>query len=693
MTDVYDTAVTIKDTHFTSFTYGRNAQKNGKTAVWPTIPDNDEIDCVYFTWAVLHKVMSDDGKTPKSNQQKAIYVSNWETKTTNTAEETAAHLHSLVEEGHINIQGPVKAIANEGFGSIINIADIKKGDFVQWWRKTGNSNRWNSGHSVIAADDITTNSAGEYVLEVLGAHYTNTSNPNTPFEKTQNLTGFKVFAARYTGGGAAADAEAAQVTAETPPIPTISVQSRATDIATKLLTFYNTYAEMPITHNSSTINIRVAYHINSGTRLTNAINNRNANPVIKAFLANYNKNGVLVGKGSASDLQNVLQDAVAAGHISSLNEQKIREFQSSTIYSADPAKNLGYGVSCDCSGFVSLAYRNLIDTIPLELGKFPKKHSSYLWPGGKVLGHVFTQIAKPEDMKPGDAIAMNGHVRMVQSVDTTDPNYVIFHSIEITSKYSHPDYADGSGVMRRMWRYPKGGTFKIEGGKVKFKNKDGSVVNREEWYDSDSSWHSNTNKILGYTHYPPLYDATTTTSTSTSSINSNPKRAYYAVAGWDEEGAGLRAAKSWRDEVMAASSYDESSTYFPEPFVANSVESFRNHWSVMKDTDIIVKEVRIYLPPVDRWFAEDVPDGLQFCSSSGFEVMPKSDIANLNQLQWDAEGELQIIGDYTGSIPDSRPWCPAQILADNQQIYVLGEPDKVAFSAAENQYQSIDGWV
>ena len=167
--------------------------------MWPTIPDNDEIDCVYFTWAVLHKVMSDDGKTPKSNQQKAIYVSNWETKTTNTAEETAAHLHSLVEEGHINIQGPVKAIANEGFGSIINIADIKKGDFVQWWRKTGNSNRWNSGHSVIAADDITTNSAGEYVLEVLGAHYTNTSNPNTPFEKTQNLTGFKVLHWRRGG--------------------------------------------------------------------------------------------------------------------------------------------------------------------------------------------------------------------------------------------------------------------------------------------------------------------------------------------------------------------------------------------------------------------------------------------------------------------------------------------------------------
>jgi len=674
MTDVYATATTVKNTHFTGYTYG-SSTFSGSPNAWPTIPNNDKIDCVYFTWAVLHKVMIDEGKTPSSKQRSAIYISNWKTQQNLT-------LHSAVEQGLKGIQGPVTAIVDEGLGDNISISDIKKGDFVQWWRKTGGSTKWNSGHSVIAADDIVKNSSGEYELKVLGAHWTNTSNPNTPYEKTQNLTGFKVFAARYT--------VAAAVTA---PAATISVQSRATDVAAELLAYYNTYAEMPITHGSSTITVRVPYHMNTtddggnATKWKKVGEQNRADDNMNPFLKNYSSD-CRIGKGRADDLRELLQGAVDAGHVQTpITQAILRAWLSSSPYS-DPAGQDGYGISCDCSGFVSYAYQHLFEHFSLPHENFKRKPSGTFRPKKKFNDVVFVEVSKPEDLRPGDAIGMIGHVRMIQDVNITS-THVEFYSIEITAKKNHADYSDGSGALGRLFRYPLGCSFKWSSHskpRVICKDSSGSSQSREE--KVNGSWTTSSDKIYGYSRYPPLYDATT----STSSLNTNPKRAYYAVAGWDEDEAGLRAAKTWRDEIMATSSYDESSTYFPEPFVANSVESFRNYWSVMKDTEIIVKEVRVFLPPVDNWFADQIPDGLEFGSSSGFEVMSESELANLGKLQWDSEGLLHIIGNHTGDISDSRPWCPAQLFANSQQIKVYGEPHEVAFSEEEDEYDWIDNW-
>ena len=192
MTDVYSIGTSVRDC-FMGYSFGE-PRLSDDPVVWPNMPDNCMINCVYFTWAVLHEAMLVDGITPKSSQRSAIYISKWKTEPNLT-------LDDAVEQELDGIKGPITAIVDQGLGVEVDVSDIMQGDFVQWWWKSAGSVEWNRGHSVIAAGDIVDCGGGDYDLNVLGAHYNDPLNPDSVHEKIQHLntTDYKIFAARYTG--------------------------------------------------------------------------------------------------------------------------------------------------------------------------------------------------------------------------------------------------------------------------------------------------------------------------------------------------------------------------------------------------------------------------------------------------------------------------------------------------------------
>ena len=175
---------------FDGFSYGTGRSDRSSFSAYPGTSDNNRVNCVQFTYAVLCEVINHadfasttgvSGLSPTDEMKDFVYIKSF-----------SGSIHDLVEKNDFSMQGPVGAIVQTDtpFGDQVDVNNMEPGDFCQYWWKVGG--KWARGHSVIIASMPTqTDNGVQY--QVYGAHNRSQS---VPFLKTINFDGMKVFAAR-----------------------------------------------------------------------------------------------------------------------------------------------------------------------------------------------------------------------------------------------------------------------------------------------------------------------------------------------------------------------------------------------------------------------------------------------------------------------------------------------------------------
>ncbi|MBK9447833.1 MAG: glucosaminidase domain-containing protein [Bacteroidetes bacterium] len=212
----------------------------------------------------------------------------------------------------------------------------------------------------------------------------------------------------------------------------------------KLDQFYNDFSKIKVKSGDKVIEVTPPYHINRGDRMDNAAAARKANPKVAALIADLVSQGKVnslakIGKAQPADLKAILEEAVSQGLVKH-DASAMHEFLSK------------YGLSTDCSGYVSQALNFLMDgnqTIDKKDGLQPGNYGSGSLKGGTT---DFTKI-EIANVKAGDTMHVEGHIRIINEVVVED-KIVYFRTAESTGATNKETGNDG--LMTRWWKSQDG---------------------------------------------------------------------------------------------------------------------------------------------------------------------------------------------------------------------------------------------
>lgn len=243
---------------------------------------------------------------------------------------------------------------------------------------------------------------------------------------------------------------------------------KAGSTGNKLDEFYQDFSNIKVVHGDKTVNVKPPYHINDGKRKTAAIAARDANPKVKSFinkLASDGKisSGAKIGKSQPADIKAILEAAVDQGLVTH-DSAKMVDFLAK------------YGLSVDCSGYVSQALNFLMDgnkTVDSKDGLVPNNTGSGSLKGGT---DNFTKV-NIGDVKAGDTMHLSGHIRIINEV-VKDGKIVYFRTAESTAAVNPKD--NENGLMTRWWKWD--GTKKYRS----WENQNGAhpAANDKSWVES-----------------------------------------------------------------------------------------------------------------------------------------------------------------------------------------------------------------
>jgi hypothetical protein len=149
-----------------------------------------------------------------------------------------------------------------------------------------------------------------------------------------------------------------------------------------------------------------------------------------------------VGKAEPEHVRAMLQGALDAGAVPGqgpgLTEAMLKDFLS----------DLGVGV--DCSGFVCQALKRLM--AEAQRGERISTSSGYLRGGGGHNPRAFDLVAAPRDLRPGDTMWKDGHIRIVTRVRAAGDGAVEFTTAESSS-------VGLIGPVAKEWRCPDAARF------------------------------------------------------------------------------------------------------------------------------------------------------------------------------------------------------------------------------------------
>ncbi len=168
------------------------------------------------------------------------------------------------------------------------------------------------------------------------------------------------------------------------------------------------------------VSVRTPYHMNAGSRKTNAEANRSASAADNKVINNNADWLDQHGKADPEGLRKTVQAAVDEGRIKAAGE----------TLTADEIRGwmLKYGIGVDCSGFVSQALNDVTGEMAREAGVSAPKSFDVGNTGADALNWrdnptKFTQVAHPSALKAGDTMWMPGdvsHIIIITSVQKTD---------------------------------------------------------------------------------------------------------------------------------------------------------------------------------------------------------------------------------------------------------------------------------
>lgn len=149
-----------------------------------------------------------------------------------------------------------------------------------------------------------------------------------------------------------------------------------------------------------------------------------------------------VGKSTPEDIQSILQAAVDQ-HPGRIQPGPGKKYPDAT----DMRQWLiTYGIGIDCSGFVSQALNEVMSQVygrPLKKKERLNKGSSELKGGNR----TFERVEQPDQIRSGDTMHIEGHIRIVTSKQQTSEGYIQFTTAE-----SHAGKQD-IGLDSASWRY------------------------------------------------------------------------------------------------------------------------------------------------------------------------------------------------------------------------------------------------
>jgi flagellar protein FlgJ len=212
-------------------------------------------------------------------------------------------------------------------------------------------------------------------------------------------------------------------------------------VGAKLDKFYNDFANIKVVHGDKTVIVKPPYHINDGKRKTAALAARAANPTVNEFinkLASAKKitGNAKVGKSQPADIKTICEAAVDAGLVKH-DSAELVDFLAK------------YGLSVDCSGYVSQALNFLLD------GNMTQDGKDNLKPGNVGSGSLkggtdnFTKVAIG-DVVAGDTMHLSGHIRIINEV-VKEGGIVYFRTAESTAAVNPKD--NENGLMKRWWKW------------------------------------------------------------------------------------------------------------------------------------------------------------------------------------------------------------------------------------------------
>ncbi len=206
---------------------------------------------------------------------------------------------------------------------------------------------------------------------------------------------------------------------------------------------------------SETVAVHPPYFMNSertersAQRLTAALEHReSASPEMQRFISEVGRTTrhggmgmgrALVGKSTPEEIQTILQQALdrglvqAEGGRSHPNSTDLREWL------------VQYGIGIDCSGFVSQALNRLMERghgRDLESSETIGTNAAGLSGGTR----QFERVDRPDQLRVGDTMHIEGHIRIIMNVQTGTDGVVF------TTAEAHAGSTD-AGPDRATWRY------------------------------------------------------------------------------------------------------------------------------------------------------------------------------------------------------------------------------------------------
>lgn len=211
--------------------------------------------------------------------------------------------------------------------------------------------------------------------------------------------------------------------------------------------FYEEFSRIKVHYRGNTIEVIPPYHINKNSkkrkRKKNAEKARKKNKNVQEMLDNLELQrkihpDTLKGKAQPSELKVILEAAVRQGLVEH-EENAMHAFLST------------YGLSVDCSGYVSQALNYLGDgnmTIDArDRLKARDTHSSTLKGGTPRFKEV-----KIERLQEGDTMHLKDHIRIVNEV-VKEGDIIYFRTTESTGIENKKTRRDG--LMTRWWKYQR----------------------------------------------------------------------------------------------------------------------------------------------------------------------------------------------------------------------------------------------
>jgi flagellum-specific peptidoglycan hydrolase FlgJ len=235
----------------------------------------------------------------------------------------------------------------------------------------------------------------------------------------------------------------------TPPVKTGTNETKpATQTAgstgSKLDQFYNDFSHIKVQIGEKVVVVTPPYHINAFDRVKRSNAARADNPAVITMVDKLIKAGKVaanakVGKSQPADIKAILEQAVTDG-LTTHDASSMQDFLSK------------YGLSVDCSGYVSQALNFLMD------GNQTVDKKDKLQPGETASGSLkggTTNFDKVDiaDVQSGDTMHLDGHIRIINEVVKED-KIVFFRTAESTA--ANNKKTNMNGIMTRWWKYEGG---------------------------------------------------------------------------------------------------------------------------------------------------------------------------------------------------------------------------------------------